>query len=87
MQEIRFTVRLFAANGEQLTSELRCPLSRQQDFLNFGFEWSVFGHHVQGQLSVARDDGQQGVEVMSYAARQIPHRIHLLGRQKLGFQP
>ena len=55
--------------------------------MNFGLEWSVFGLHVQGQLSVARDDGKQGVEVMSYAARQIPHRIHLLGRQKLGFQP
>src|SRR5580704_156515 len=34
---IRFTVRLFAANGEPLTRELRCPRSRQ-DFLNFGFE-------------------------------------------------
>ena len=75
MQEIPFTVRLFAANGEQLTSELRCPRSRRQDFLNFGFEWSVFGHHVQSQFSVAREDGQKGVGVMSYAARQIPHRI------------
>ena len=72
MQEIRFTVRLFAANGEPWMSELRCPRSRQQDFLNFGFEWSVFGHHVQGQLSVARDAGQQGLKSCATPAAKFP---------------
>src|ERR1039458_9056801 len=63
------------------------PPSSQKDLLNLGFERTVLRHRVQRQFRIAGNDSQEIVEVVSYTAGEVSDCVHLLGLQKLRFQP
>ena len=69
---------LFAREGEQLAHQCRgaqCVLMDFVDLLERGIA-RLMAH--QEKFGIADDDGEQIVEIVRHAARQLAHRLHLL---------
>src|SRR5438876_10580026 len=69
---------LLAAEGEQLPGEPRRPVCGLADFLGVVAARVTGGQVFEQQVDVARDRGEDVVEVVRDAAGQPAHRFHLL---------
>ncbi len=77
---------LLAREGEQLSHQgcgAQCVLMDLVDFLE---RWigRLMAH--EQEFAVADDDGQEIVEVVRHAARELPHGLHLLRLREFGFE-
>src|ERR1700756_845201 len=80
-------LRLFPAKGEQLTGQFSGAPCRLQDLLNLAFQWTIMRNRIESEFRVARDNGQQIVEVVSNPAGQAADGVHFLRLQQLRFEP
>jgi len=69
---------LAATERQQLSGELRGPKPRVPDFLGVLASRVAGRRVVQQQLGRAQDGGEQVVEVVGDASRELPHGFHLL---------
>ena len=74
------------AVSQQLLGQRCRALAGLQDLLRRVMIRIARLQRVQDQLAVARDDGQQIIEIVRHAARQHAHRFHLLRLPQLRFQ-
>ena len=69
---------LLAAVREQLLGQRRGPFAGAAHLLDVAAHRVVVGHLGEGEVAVARDRGQQVVEVVRDPARELADRLHLL---------
>ena len=55
--------------------------------MNLAFQWTVMRNRIEREFGVARDNGQQIVEVMRDASGQAADRVHFLRLQQLRLEP
>ena len=62
------------------------PVACLENLVHIGPKLAFRPQNILGQLRVPGDDGQEIIEIVSYASRQAPHRLHLLRLAKFLFQ-
>jgi hypothetical protein len=68
---------LLAAKGQELARDRGPALHRPEDLLGIGARGVEVGEGPQQQFAVARQHGEEVVEVVGHPARQPAHRLHL----------
>ena len=77
---------LAPAEREELLRECGRPLRRLMDLLDVVAATVMLGKVRQQEIGVPADRGEDVVEVVRHAARQLPDRLHLLGLPELALQ-
>ncbi len=75
------------AEGEQLAGECRGAMAGVADLLDVGADGIALFQLLEHEVAVAQDTGQQVVEVVGDAARELSHRLHSLRLATLVLAP
>ncbi len=78
---------LLAREGQQLTGQVRGPLGGLDDLLDVGADLRALPQLLEDHVRIARDAGEQVVEVVGHATSELTDRLHLLRLPQLLLQP